>query len=136
MQGFRNYEKATHKYEERAAKREKYTELANKVINKFTAHIRDNIIPFMIDPLPLIDFAELLERRADIRVVHYYLVEGLDRLESHMLFWDGITRDEQIILHWNLERAKREIRAVYAFPMGRALKFSDGGDHKEEKGMK
>ena len=135
MLGFKNYERAVHKYETRLAKREKYTALANNVIHKFATHIRENIIPFMIDPLPLIDFADILERKADIRVVHYYLVEGLDRLESHMLFWEGITRDEKIIVHWNLEKAKREIRAVYSFPLGRALKFSDGGDHKEEKGM-
>ena len=135
MTGFRNYEKAVHKYEMRAAKREEYIKLARNVVEKFVAHIRNEIIPFMIDPLPLTDFADLIEKRADIRVVHFHIVQALDRLDSHMLFWEDMTRDEQILIHWNLERAKREIRAVYTFPMGRALKFSDGGDHGKETGM-
>ena len=108
---------------------------SKSVVAKFSSHIREEIIPFMIDPLPLTDFADLLDRKADIRVIHYNIVQGLDRLDSHMLFWENMTRDDKIIIHWNLEKAKREIRAVYTFPLGRALRFSDGGDYEDEKGI-
>ena len=116
MKGYKNYEKAYNKMVERTKLRAKYIEATEIVMKKFVKLVKTEIIPYLDDPLPVMDFVHLISRKADIKITHMLIIEGLDRLTAADFYGRGMTRDDMMRVRHQLIQVKKSMRAIYAKP--------------------